>query len=243
MVPSGGSPRPKSSDTGESHWASRDGSVGVRGRPLSPEHRAKISASLTGKSPSPETREKLRAWQIGKPKPRHIVEKLRATMNAPEMRAVLSELRRQESNTPARKAQLHAIQQARRGKPMSSEGIARWQASMERRMQHHGLYHSALEERAAVLLLPLGYKRFVWLGQNSYDFGLADKSLVIEVNGCYWHDHRFVNPACSIEPRPGVRKRDLEKRALCVERGVTLIELWECEEAYWPEMIGLPRAA
>lgn len=164
-------------------------------------------------------------------------------MNKPEMRVRLSELRRQESNTPARKAQLHAIQQGRRGQPMSPEGIAKWQASMERRMQHHGLYHSALEERAATLLLPLGYKRFVWLNQNSFDFGLADKSLVIEIQGCYWHDHRVTKPTCPYECRPGVGVRDAEKRALCQERGVELIELWECEQLYWPELLALLRAA
>ena len=168
---------------------------------------------------------------------------IKAAMLRPEVRARLSELRRQESRTPGRLAQLAALHAAQRGRKMRRESVAKWQASIEKRYLHNGSFHSTLEERAAAWLLPRGYKRFVWIGQNSFDFGLADKSLVIEIQGCYWHDHRTIKPSCRHDPKPGVGWRDVQKRAFCRERGVTLIELWECEESDWPDILNRLLAA
>jgi len=47
-------------------------------RPLSDEHRAKLSAALIGKHLSAETRAKLSAALIGKPRPAAVREKIRA---------------------------------------------------------------------------------------------------------------------------------------------------------------------
>lgn len=138
--------------------------------------------------------------------------------------------------TPARAAVLERVNEAKRGRPLSAghkEAISR--GLVEAYLTGRRRY-SALEVRAAALLIPLGFARFPWMDGHAFDFG-AD-GIVVEINACRLHDHRLEKPACPFAP---MRRADNARyRAIAHAHGLTLIELWECEEASWPALMSTP---
>jgi G:T-mismatch repair DNA endonuclease (very short patch repair protein) len=75
----------------------------------------------------------------------------------------------------------------------------------------------------------------VRIGGHAFDYASADRLVLIEVNGCYWHDHRSVDPACKAQGRTGAVAKDERVRSIAARAGAVLVELWECQEARWPQ--------
>ena len=108
---------------------------------------------------------------------------------------------------------------------------------------------SDLEKRSALWLLPFGLyhqsavKRRLRLEGHTFDFSNRALGLVLEINGCYWHQHQFIKLSCPIGPNvsPGPRTTGLERdqfvRQIADRHGLSLIELWECEQAKWPTQV------
>ena len=62
----------------------------------------------------------------------------------------------------------------------------------------------------------------------SYDFKIKNKPIVIEIDGDYWHG----GPARINHPNPllkNVKKNDKLKNQAVIDRGYTLIRIWESE--------------
>lgn len=209
------------------------------GRHQSPEHIANAAAARTGKPLSPEHRRKVSASQKGRPlRPEHR-EAVAAAHRTTEARANMSAAQKRVGQTPARAAALAAWNAKPRG-PMSAahrEAISRGQV---RAYEAGRRKYNAWEQRAAAMLLPLGYVRFPRYGGHAFDFGSADGTTVIEVNGCRFHDHRRLKPSCPTEPLAKAWASDESYRAIARASDLRLIELWGCEEADWPRLIGMP---
>lgn len=205
------------------------------GRPLSVEHRKKLSDARRGKPLSESHRRHVSEALRGKP----FTERHRAAATEALRRPDVRERRRAigKNRTDAQRAGLPKLIAARREMtvltPEHRAAISRGQ--VETYLSGRRPY-SALEVRAGALLLPLGFIRFVSLDGHAFDLGAPDASVLIEVNGCRMHRHRDVAPACPFRPwGPG---RDDERfRAIARDHGARLVELWQCEEADWPLLV------
>jgi G:T-mismatch repair DNA endonuclease (very short patch repair protein)/DNA-binding phage protein len=107
-----------------------------------------------------------------------------------------------------------------------------------------GWLRSKLELRAGDLLGPLGFRpHAINIMGHSFDYGRVGQ--VIEINGCYWHDHRALKPNCPTESYAKSRytsplslfEKDERTRALATEHGLSLLELWECEKDSWQNQL------
>lgn len=135
--------------------------------------------------------------------------------------------------SPETRAKISASLKGRRPSP---ERLARQQAGLQRwRDTTKHIWRSRLEVRAAALLP--GFEPQVQIGRHAFDYASEDRLTLVEVNGCFWHDHRSVDPAC---PHPGRRQaahKDERTRAIAARAGAELVELWECQEALWPQQL------
>jgi very-short-patch-repair endonuclease len=61
-----------------------------------------------------------------------------------------------------------------------------------------------------------------------YDFYMKEKSLLIEVDGVYWHGRRKVGKKLNSMQKGNI-KNDRYKNKLAIERGFKLIRFWEGE--------------
>jgi hypothetical protein len=188
--------------------------------------KAKMRAAKLGSTQSASTRAKRAAAQRGRP------------LSA-EHRASISEAQTGKTLAPDHLAKLRKYHVTRRGKPMSRETRRRIAASLARAYAEGRRSYSTLEERAATLLEPMGFVRSVAIDTHVFDFGSADGAYLVEVNGCAWHDHRSLKPACPVRVRRDSSARDDERRALARLHDRMLIELWQCEEATWPDALAL----
>lgn len=204
------------------------------GRKQSPEHVARVRETLIGRVCKPETRERHRLRQIGVPKPPAHRWAIQMAALRPEVREARAASNRGKVRSPEARARISA---ALRTVVRTPEANAARQAGIDRWFLGHGRFHSALEQRAAEWLLPLGYRRFPRFDGHAFDFGTVDLRTVIEVNGCYWHDHRAISPTCPTKPRPGRLVIDQRYRAIAYRHNLELIELWACEETSWPDVL------
>lgn len=207
---------------------------------LTPEGRERLREKSRNQQWTPEQRAQISARQKGVPKSAAHRWAIQIAALRPEVRAAHSAWNLGHPKSAEVRAKIAA---AKRGVPHSEETKARRRAAMDRIYLSHGRFHSALEQRAAEWLLPLGYRRFPRFEGHAFDFGTVDLQTVIEVNGCYWHDHRAVDPTCPTTPRPGRLELDQRYRAIAYRNGLTLVELWGCQEASWPALLPTVDAA
>jgi len=126
------------------------------------------------------------------------------------------------------------------GRRPSPDHLAKQQAGLERWRAAGGrVWRSKLELRAAALLP--GFEPQIYIGRHAFDYGSPDRLTLIEVNGCFWHDHRSVDLTCPYRGRGGAAQRDERTRVIAADAGATLIELWECQEALWPRQLAANR--
>lgn len=204
------------------------------GRPLPREHVAKISAALSRRgSPSAETRERIAAPQRGRPKTESHKAAIHRANERPEVREHRSASQRGKTRSAEHRAK---ISRTKTGVPLApghAEKVSRGQA----RAYHEGRRGmSRLEVAAAAILTPLGFEPFPWIAGHGFDFASADGTVVVEVNACRIHDHRLTKPTCPFTPW-GKAAADDRYRTIARENGLTLIELWECEQADWETLV------
>lgn len=206
-----------------------------RGKPQSPETIAKRAAAQTGKPLSPEHRASISSAQKGKALAPEHLEALRAAHARPEWKARMSAANTGRVHSRESVEKQAAKLRGRSLSPEHREAISRGQV---RAYETGRRTYNAGERYAAELLLPLGFERFARYGGHAFDFGTP--GVVVEVNGCRWHDHRAIKPSCPTDPKPGVFAADEAYRAIARASGLRLIELWGCERADWPTIIGTP---
>lgn len=205
------------------------------GRSQSPEQVAKRVAPRIGKPLSPEHRQKVSAAQRGRPlTPDHLAA-VRAAHGRPEFRAAMRQAFTGRPLSTETKRKISSTKTGRALTPEHRDAISRGQV---RAYETGRRTYNGWEQRAAALLLPLGYSRFPRHGGHAFDFG--NDTTLVEVNSCRYHDHRRLKPSCPTTPKPDTFPRDEACRAIARAIGMPLIELWACEEADWPRLIGIP---
>lgn len=188
--------------------------------------KAKMRAAKLGTRQSPETIAKRVASHIGKPL-------------SDAHRDAISTAQKGRALAPDHLAKLRKYHRTRRGKPLSIATKRRIAQSLARAYEEGRRSYSTLEDRAADLLLPLGFVRNLVIDHHVFDFGSADGAIAIEVNGCAWHNHRSLKPSCPVKVRRDSSANDEQRRALARLHDRMLVELWGCEEATWPDALAL----
>jgi hypothetical protein len=184
------------------------------------EQRAKIAATLRGRAPGEATRVAVSR--------RH-----RGVQKSDTQKARTSASLMGHSVSAETRAKIGASLTGRRP---SSGHLARQQAGLERWRAAGGrVWRSKLEIRAGALLP--GFEPQVYIGRHAFDYGSPDRLTLVEVNGCFWHDHRSVDPTCPYRGRAGAIERNGRTRVVALNAGARLIELWECQEALWPRQL------
>jgi len=98
-------------------------------------------------------------------------------------------------------------------------------------------WRSKLEQSIEWLLKPLGFTvgfRFEFGASHPYDYGNRERRILIEVNGCYWHDHRCGMIRKRVKDAEQVRANDKRYAEQAEAAGFKLIVLWQCQEKEWP---------
>lgn len=99
-----------------------------------------------------------------------------------------------------------------------------------------------LELRAKKLLLPLSFKHRVRLTQRGhiFDFGNHITKILVEVDGCYYHNHTCLSPtrkAASKSWRKRLLLSHKIRRQIAMDKEYRLVVLRECKEQKWPVII------
>jgi molybdenum-dependent DNA-binding transcriptional regulator ModE len=124
-------------------------------------------------------------------------------------------------------------------------GAEQWSIKMSARLTSREAFKpSKLEIAAQPLLAPFEFGHHsVRREAHNFDYGRAADGRVVEINGCYWHDHRAIGAECPIKVRPRLDNgdsafaRDERIRGLAHRHGLSLLELWGCEQAQWDDQI------
>ena len=111
-----------------------------------------------------------------------------------------------------------------------------WQATVDNRVAHGSgcpqcreILGSKLENRFAGALetLSIPYERQRRIKPYRADFYLADRHMIIEIQGCYWHACLQCGHNDDIHKR--VRQKDVRRRRYLEKLGYRIEELWEHE--------------
>jgi excisionase family DNA binding protein len=204
---------------------------------------AALDAKRRAALADPATKAKQRAAKLGKPQSAaHVAKRAAGHVGKPlsaAHRESIAAAQRGKTLDPEHHANLRKYHMTRRGKPLSLATKRRIAESLAKAYAEGRRSYSTLEDRAADWLLPLGFVRNVVLEHHVFDFGLPDESMLVEVNGCAWHDHRARKPSCPIKVRRDSSSKDEERRGIARLHDRILVELWQCEEATWPDVIAL----
>lgn len=150
-----------------------------------------------------------------------------------EQRARTSASLRGHPISPETRAKISASLKGRRPPPerlaKQLAGLAQWRTTTKR------MVRSQLEIRAAALFP--GFEPQVHIGRHVFDYASPDRLTLVEVNGCYWHNHRSSDSTCPLPGRPQPTHQDERTRAIAARAGAVLVELWECQEARWPQQL------
>lgn len=223
-------------------------------RGLSPESRASISTKLTGRKIGPYSeahRQAISAAKKGKPASPGVWKALRASAEARRLREhnnnglkgykqteehkrkrALASVGRTMSDDTRRR-----ISEAQKGRVRSEAHRRKLSEALSRRWDagEFNAYRSQLEIRCGESLLPLGFTAQFRISRyrHPYDYGHAERRILVEVHGCYWHQH-----GCGKRPRKDdVKTRDARHASKAAELGYKLVVLWQCEEDQWPDIL------
>ena len=199
--------------------------------PYPPERGAAISAAKKGRPPTEamlKALEKASAARVGL-----------APWNKGKKLPPLSEERRQKIAEGNRGHTLSAegrakVSAALTGRPLSAAHRAKISDATTQRWTHGEIsaFRSKTEIRVGWLLEPFGFQpQFRINGyQHPYDYGHAERHIVIEVNGCFWHAH-----GCGTKMvQNDTPERDKQHGFEADARGYQLVTLWQCQEKEWP---------
>lgn len=222
-------------------------------RILSSEARKRISEKLSGRKLGNYPAERGQAIskaKKGKPASEAVWRAIRASADARRGKRCDNGLRGYKQ-TPEHKER---IRKAMLGKPQSeeksrkitlaltgkklSEQHRQKLAASHKRLWAEGrftAFRSKLEKRLGEVIEPLGYiPQFRIDGYtHPYDYGHAEKRIVIEVNGCFWHSH-----GCGVKQcKNNSREKDKANEDFARQNGYQVIVLWQCEESKWPVLL------
>jgi len=157
----------------------------------------------------------------------------RGVPKSAEQRARTSATLKGHSTSPETRAKIRATLMGRRPGPQhlarQRAGLSHWRETINR------TWRSQLELRAAQFLP--GFEPQVRIEGHAFDYASPDRLILVEVNGCFWHDHRSIDSTCSRSGRRGAAAKDERTRAIAARAGAVLIELWECREGTWPQTL------
>ena len=206
----------------------------LKGRVLGtypPERGAAISAAKKGKPPSLavlQALEKASASRIGV-SPWNKGQKLPPISEEHKRR--IGEASRGHTLSPEARAR---ISTARKGKSFSDEHKHALSEATKQRWARDDMpaFRSKTEMRVGWLLEPFGFQpQFRINGyQHPYDYGHAERHIVIEVNGCFWHAHGCGTKMVQNDTPERDKQHGIEAGA----RGYQLVTLWQCQEKEWP---------
>ena len=209
----------------------REANLGKKRGPTSPETRAAISAAKKGKPASPAMQavfEQMRGvptgripWNKGK----------EIGPLSEEHRQKIGQATRGHSMSPEGRASVSA---ARKGKVFTADHKQLLSEAAKQRWARDDMpaFRSKTEIRVGWLLEPFGFQpQFRINGYpHPYDYGHAERHIVIEVNGCFWHAHGCGTKMVQNDTPERDKHHILEADA----RGYQLVTLWQCEEKEWP---------
>ena len=126
------------------------------------------------------------------------------------------------------------VSAARKGKSFSASHKHKLSESAKQRWACDDVpaFRSKTEIRVGWLLEPFGFQpQFRMPGyKHPYDYGHAERKILVEVQGCFWHAH-----GCGIKMVDNdTPLRDAEHAHRAQESGYALVVLWQCQEKIWP---------
>ncbi len=129
------------------------------------------------------------------------------------------------------------LSQSRKGIVFSQAHRQKLAASRKRLWAEGKLtaFRSKLEKRLGEIVEPLGFApQFRIYGySHPYDYGHAEKRIVIEVHGCFWHSH-----GCGVKQcKDNSKERDRLHEATARELGFKVFIFWQCQESDWPNQL------
>lgn len=199
----------------------------------STEHCAAISAAKKGKTPSEAMRRAILASAAAR-KGRHCDNGLRGYKQSPEH----IENRRQKQIGKKRSLEMcQKLSRSRKGM-IFSESHRQKLAVARKRLWDEGklnAFRSKLEKRLGEVIEPLGFvPQFRIPGySHPYDYGNAEKCIVIEVHGCFWHSH-----GCGVRQcKDNSKERDQLHESTARQLGFEVFIFWQCQEADWSKQL------
>jgi G:T-mismatch repair DNA endonuclease (very short patch repair protein) len=129
------------------------------------------------------------------------------------------------------------ISAARKGKSLAEEHRTKLSDAAKQRWARDDTpaFRSKTEIRVGWLLEPFGFVPQYRINgyKHPYDYGHAERKIVVEVQGCYWHAHD-----CGVKMiQTDVRIQDAKHQHAAQAAGYQLVTLWQCQERDWPMLL------
>lgn len=154
----------------------------------------------------------------------------RLAMHQPEIVLKVSAAQSKRWSDPKER---EAQRQRKLGHKPSAETRKKMRISQRRRIRTGRVFHSKLELRARFLLKEFGLDNRVYFSNYAFDGGDSDRKIVVEVDGCWVHDHRCNGR----KGHPDGRLRNRLRKRLAESKGFDLIVLRECGEQDWAKSL------
>lgn len=230
-------------------------SQALKGLVITPEMRAKISATLTGKKRGsyppawgaaiskakkgkPATPKQLdalaKAAEVNRGKEPWNKGKTGYLKHTDEWKAANSQRHKGKKRSAAARRNMS---NGAKGKVFSETHRQAMSEAAKKRWARGEVFafRSKLEQRLEWLIKPLGFQpQFRIPGyRHHYDYGCAKTRLLIEVYGCYWHAH-----TCGVRlEQTTAAENDRHHEQMAHAMGYRVVILWQCEEAQWPVIL------
>lgn len=199
----------------------------------SAEHRAAISAAKKGKHATDAVWKAIRASAVAR-KGKRCNNGLRGHRQTYEHR---EHIRKAMLGKPQSAEKSQKITLALTGKRLN-ESHRQKLAIARKRLWDEGrftAFRSKLEKRLGEVIEPLGYVpqfRIPGYG-HPYDYGNAEKRVVIEVYGCFWHSH-----GCGVKQcKDNSKERDQLHESTARRLGFDVFIFWQCQETDWSKQL------
>ncbi len=150
---------------------------------------------------------------------------------------------RRAMNRPSVKVKMHnkkistahrkKLSIAHTGKKASSVTRAKMSVAQRKRIASGRVFSSKLEARGRLILKKFGLDKRVYLEGYHFDGGDKRRKIVVEIDGCWIHDHRCTGRV----GHPDAKTNDRRRRRVAKQFGYKLIILRECKEHIWKKSL------